>query len=248
MQFSGKTIIITGGSSGIGADMARAFADQGGDVWIAGRRADKLAAVAAHAPDRIRVQVCDVAVEADVMALFDAAGAPDIVIANAGFADNNPLVRVETPEWDRIIATNLTGAFWTLREAARRMTGGWGRIIGVSSIAGLRGLAYAGPYAASKHGLIGLVRSLALEVAGKGITVNAICPGYVETELTDAAIERITERSGRSAAEASAAMTSLNPMGRMIRPEEITSAALWLASEGASSVNGETIAISGGQA
>lgn len=248
MQFSDKTIIITGGSSGIGADMARAFADQGALVWIAGRRPEKLHDVAAHAPDRIKTRICDVSIEADVVALFDAAGPPDIVIANAGFADNNPLVRVQTPDWDRIIATNLTGAFWTLREAARRMTTGWGRIIAISSIAGLRGLAYAAPYAASKHGLIGLVRSLSLEVADKGITVNAICPGYVETELTDAAIERITARSGRSADEASAAMTSLNPMGRMIRPDEITSAALWLASEGASSVNGETIAISGGQA
>lgn len=245
MDFSNKTVLITGGGSGVGADMARAFADGGATVWIGGRRPERLAEVASGA-DKIHPQVCDVSEEASVKAFFEAAGEVDIVIANAGIVDSNPLTRIDMAAWQRMMATNLTGVFLTYREAARRMTRGWGRIMAVSSIAGVKGLAYASHYSAAKHGVVGLTRSLALEVAQKGVTVNAICPGYLATEMTDMAVAGISERSGHSPDEAVQAITSGNPMRRLIAADEVTSMALWLASDGAASVNGQALVISGG--
>ena len=245
MEFEGKTVLISGGGSGVGADMARAFAAKGATVWIGGRRAGKLDTVAASAPG-IRPHVLDVTDEASVVGFFDAAGKADIVIANAGIVDSNPLAKVDAEAWTRMIATNLTGVFLTYREAARRMTGGWGRILSVASIAGVKGLAYAAHYAAAKHGVVGLTRSLALELAPKGVTVNAICPGYLDTDMTSAAVEGISARSGRPIEDAQTAVTSLNPMKRLIRPDEVTATALFLASDGASSVNGQAVVISGG--
>lgn len=242
-EFQGKTVLITGGGSGIGADMARAFAAAGAEVWVGGRREDRLRTVA-ETPG-ITPHVCDVMDEESVTAFINAPAKVDIVIANAGIVDSNPLVKVSRGDWDRMIATNLTGVFLTMQAGVRRMTG-WGRVISVASIAGVQGLAYAAPYTAAKHGVVGLTRALALEVAKKGITVNAICPGYLDTEMTDTAIAGITARSGRSEDEALAHMTGGNPMGRLIPPSEVTSAALWLASEGAASVNGQAIVISGG--
>lgn len=243
-EFDGKRVLITGGGTGVGADMARAFADRGAQVLIGGRREAPLREVAKAAG--IDWQLCDVTDEGSVVALFERIGVADIVIANAGQADSSPLARVEMDDWSRLIGVNLTGVYLCYREAARRMDQGWGRIISVASMAGLHGLAYAAPYTAAKHGVVGLTKALALEVARKGITVNAICPGYLDTELTDGSVAKIAATTGRSEDEARAILAAHNPMKRLITVEEVTSAALWLASDTAASVNGQAIAITGG--
>ena len=243
-KFKDKSVLITGGGTGVGADMALAFAKRGARVMIGGRRDAPLRAVA-EADPAISWQVCDVTCEEDVAALFEAAGRVDIAIANAGQADSNPLIKVEKSDWDRLIAVNLTGVYLTYRLAARQMADG-GRIMSVASMAGLTGLAYAAPYTAAKHGVVGLTKALALELAPRAITVNAICPGYLDTELTDGSVAKIAASTGMSEDKARAILAGHNPMKRLIRVDEVTSAALWLASQGASSVNGQAIAITGG--
>lgn len=236
-------VLITGGGSGTGADMARAFAAAGHEVVITGRSRDKLAGVAGGA---IRAITGDVSDPDSVAAMFAEAGPCDIVIANAGVAEAAPFGKVSFDHWNRMIATNLTGVFLTFQQGLAQMATG-GRLIAICSITGLRGAAYAAPYAASKHGVMGLVRSLALEVAKKGITVNAICPGYLDTEMTGRSIAQIIEKTGRSEAEAIAALAGRNPQGRLIPPAEVTAAALWLASPAAASVNGQAITLDGGE-
>jgi len=243
-EFSGKSVVITGGGTGVGADMARAFADRGATVTIGGRREAPLKSVAAD-HDTMRWGICDVTRTEDIEALFDMAGNVDIAIANAGQADSSPMVRVTDADWDRLIAVNLTGVFLTYRAAAQRMSAG-GRIISVASMAGLHGLAYAAPYTAAKHGVVGLTKALALELATRDITVNAICPGYLDTELTDGSVAKIAAKTGKSEDEARAILAGNNPMKRLIRVDEVTAAALFLASPAASSVNGTAIAITGG--
>lgn len=245
MTLSGKRVLITGGGSGAGADLARGFAAHGADIVIAGRRRAPLEAVAASAPN-IRWVEADVTDEAQVAALFAAAGRCDIVIANAGAADSEVLARTTLAQWQAMIAVNLTGVFLTLRDGLNQMSG-WGRLIAVASTAGLKGYAKVAPYAAAKHGVVGLVRSLALEIASRPVTVNALCPGFLDTPMTDRAIAVIVEKTGRSPAAARAALAGLNPQGRLIQPAEVTSAALWLCAPGAEGVNGQAIAISGGE-
>lgn len=236
-------VLITGGGSGTGADMARAFAAAGHEVIITGRNSGKLQQVAGSV---IRAVTGDVSDPAQVEAIFAKAGPCQIVIANAGIAEAAPFGKVTADHWQRMIATNLTGVFLTFQQALAQMQAG-GRMIAISSIAGLRGAAYAAPYAASKHGVMGLVRSLALEVAKKGITVNAICPGYLDTEMTRRSIANIVEKTGRSEAEAIASLVARNPQGRLIAPAEVTATAMWLASPGAASVNGQAITLDGGE-
>lgn len=236
-------VLITGGGSGTGADMARAFAAQGHEVVITGRDAAKLEAVAGGL---IRAVPGDVSDEDQVRRIFDAAGPCPVVIANAGIAEAAPFGKVTMDHWNRIIAVNLTGVFLTFRQALAQMGPG-GRMIAICSITGVRGAAYAAPYAASKHGVMGLVRSLALEVARKEITVNAICPGYLDTEMTRRSIANIMEKTGRDHDAAVAALAGKNPQARLIAPSEVTATALWLASPGAASVNGQAIVLDGGE-
>lgn len=236
-------VLITGGGSGTGADMARAFAAQGHEVVITGRDPAKLEAVAGGL---IRAVPGDVSHEDQVRRIFDAAGPCPVVIANAGIAEAAPFGKVTMEHWNRIIAVNLTGVFLTFRQALAQMGPG-GRMIAICSITGVRGAAYAAPYAASKHGVMGLVRSLALEVARKEITVNAICPGYLDTEMTRRSIANIMDKTGRNHDAAVAALAGKNPQARLIAPSEVTATALWLASPGAASVNGQAIVLDGGE-
>lgn len=240
---AGRRVLVTGGGTGLGRDLARGFAAAGAQVVVAGRRQGPLEeTAAATGATWVRADVTD---EGSVAAMFESAGRCDVVVANAGAAVSGPLGRVTLDDWHGMISANLTGTFLTFREGLARMDG-WGRLIAVASTAGLRGYAYVAPYAAAKHGVVGLVRSLALEVARKGITVNALCPGFLDTEMTDRSVATVVERTGRSEADARQALSALNPQGRLIAPAEVTAAALWLCAPGSEGVNGQAIAIDGG--
>jgi len=246
MTILGGRVLVTGGGSGAGADLALGFARAGAaEVVICGRRIQALAATAAQHP-AIRALPCDVTDEASVQDLFAQAGRVDIVIANAGQADSAPFAKTTLAQWNAMLAVNLTGVFLTFREGLRQFDG-WGRLLAVSSTAGLKGYAKVAPYAAAKHGVLGIVRSLALEVARGPVTVNAICPGFLDSEMTEQSIKVISEKTGRSLAEARAALEAISPQNRLYRPDEVTSAALWLCSPGAEGVNGQGISISGGE-
>lgn len=245
MMLAGKRVLITGGGSGAGENLALGFASTGAEVVITGRRLAALQAVAAQASN-IRVVQADVTDEASVAAMFAAAGPCDVVIANAGAADSAPMARTSLAQWNAMLAVNLTGVFLTLRDGLNQMQG-WGRLISVASTAGLKGYAKVAPYAAAKHGVIGLTRSLALEIAKKPITVNAICPGFLDTPMTDHSIEVIAEKTGKTLGQAKAALEAMNPQGRLIAPAEVTATALWLCGPGSQGINGQAISIAGGE-
>lgn len=243
----GKTVLITGGGTGLGADMAARFAAGGARVWVSGRTAATLEQVAGQHGD-IHMVEADVTDETSVAAMFDFIDTPDIVIANAGASSSGPMVRTELSEWESMLAVNLTGVFLTFREGLRRMKGShWGRLIAVASTAGLKGYPYVAPYAAAKHGVIGLVKSLALETAKSGVTVNALCPGFLDTEMTVRSIDNIMVKTGMSAEDAHASLARMSPQNRLIKPEEVSAAAFWLCGMGSEGITGQAISISGGE-
>lgn len=245
-HLKGRRAVITGGGSGIGADMALAFAEAGAEVTISGRRREPLEAMAKRHP-AITAEVADVTSEADMTALFERLGEVDIVIANAGAAESAPLARTELEQWQRMLDVNLTGVFLTLREGLKHLRDG-GRLIAVASTAGLKGYAYVAPYCAAKHGVVGLVRALAQEIAGRDVTVNALCPGFTETPLLEASVATIVAKTGQSPEQARAHLQSTNPTGRLIQPAEVTATALWLCGPHSGAINGQAISISGGEA
>ncbi|RWF41881.1 MAG: SDR family oxidoreductase [Mesorhizobium sp.] len=247
----GKHALVTGGGSGVGRVIALALAEAGVDVTICGRREAELAKVASE-NDRIHGIAADVTNEAAMAGLYTQAetarGPFDIVVANAGMAGSTPAHKTTLADWQRTLDVNLTGAFLTVKPALASMAARKaGRIVFIASTAGLKGYAYVAPYVAAKHGVVGLMRALAAETAKSGVTVNAVCPGFVETDMLEESIQRIVEKTGRSADEARTSLASINPQGRFIQPQEIAEAVLWLCGDAAQSITGQAISISGGE-
>lgn len=246
----GKTALVTGGGRGIGRAAALALAREGAHVVVVGRTRDELERVADEA--RGTALVADLASRPSVDALvseLEARGlAIDALVANAGTAESAPLAKTTDELWDRTLELNVTSVFRLARAlvppmVARRS----GRVVMVASNAGLTGYAYTSAYVASKHALVGLTRALAQEVAKSGVTVNAVCPGFVRTSMTERSLERIVDKTGRSRDEAERSLAALSPQGRLIEPDEVAAAIVTLCSEGARGVHGQALAIDGGQ-
>ena len=243
--------LVTGGGSGIGRAIALALAQSGIAVTVSGRRVKPLEDLAAE-HELIHAATADVTDEASMEALYaqaQAARGPfDIVIANAGVGESAPAHKTSLDLWNRTLDTNLTGAFLSVRPAIEPMKRAKrGRIVFIASIAGLKGAPYVSAYVAAKHGVIGLTRALAAELAQSGVTVNAVCPGYVETPMLERTLANIMAKTGRSEAEARAELAGDNPQGRIIQTDEVAGAVMWLVSDAARSVNGQAIAICGGE-
>ncbi|PDQ20053.1 3-hydroxyacyl-CoA dehydrogenase [Mesorhizobium sanjuanii] len=248
---TGTHALVTGGGSGVGRAIALALARAGITVTICGRREAVLAEVAGES-DRIFGIAADVTDEASMASLYsnaEAARGPfDIVVANAGMSGSAPAHRTSLADWQRTLDVNLTGAFLTVKPALAGMAARKaGRIVFVASTAGLKGYPYVTAYVAAKHGVVGLMRALAAENAKSGVTVNAVCPGFVETEMLEESIQRIVEKTGRSVEEARRSLASTNPQGRFIQPEEVAAAVLWLCGDAAGSITGQAISVSGGE-
>ena len=256
MKLQNRIALITGGGRGIGRAIALAFASEGAQVVVAARTLKQVEQVAREIKDQFATSalpfVCDVSDVASVNKLFkDVAESfgrgPDILVNNAGIAESAPLTKTDDEHWHRHIAINLSGTFYCTRAALPQMIAtGWGRVINIASIAGKTGAPYISAYSASKHGVLGLTRSAALEVATKGITVNAICPGYVDTDMTTHGIENITRKTGLSADQAMESIKKTSPQNRIIDPEEVAALALLLASDEGRGINGQAINVDGG--
>jgi 3-hydroxybutyrate dehydrogenase len=255
LALEGKTAIVTGGGRGIGEAIALALAAEGCSVIVAGRTATHLERVASHIQESGRdalAVVCDVADPQSVEALFRTAQerweSLDILVNNAGQSHSELLVRLSLETWKRVLDINLTGTFLCSQAALRWMLPRKrGRIINIASTAAQIGFRYAGAYAAAKHGVIGLTRSMALETATSGITVNAVCPGWVATDMVERAVETISAKTGMTPEKALEHLANESPQKRIIQPEEIAAAVVWLVSDAAQGVTGQAINVSGGQ-
>lgn len=246
--YEGKHAVITGGGSGIGLAVARVLVDKGASVTINGRNAERLEQAASELG--VSYQVADVTDRDAVRGAFAAAievnGAVDILINNAGVAEAAPFARASYDHWDQTLAINLTGVYNCTKSVIEGMLQrGSGRIVNVASTAGQVGYAYVSAYCAAKHGVIGLTRALALEYALKGITVNAVCPGYTDTDIVQRSLDKIVETTGRTREEALAELVKSNPQGRLIRPDEVADAVVWLCRQ--ESMNGQAISVAGGE-
>jgi len=256
MKLEKRIALITGGGRGIGRAIALAFASEGAQVTVAARSLEQVEQVAREIADKFSTKalpvVCDVSDAASVERLFKDVNesfgrGPDILVNNAGIAQSAPLTKTGDELWQRHLAINLSGSFYCMRAALPQMIErGWGRIVNIASIAGKTGAPYIAAYSASKHGVLGLTRSSALEVASKGVTVNAICPGYVDTEMTTRGIENISKKTGLSADQAMESLRKMSPQNRIIEPEEVAALALLLASEEGRGINGQAINVDGG--
>ena len=256
MKLQNRLALITGGGRGIGRSIALAFAREGADVVVAARTLQQVEGVAQEIAESFESRAlpftCDVSDLASVEQLFakvkNAFGrGPDIMVNNAGIAESAPLLKTDDAHWRRHLEINLSGTFYCTRAALGEMVErGWGRIINIASIAGKTGAPYIAAYAASKHGVLGLTRSVALEVAAKGVTVNAICPGYVDTDMTTRGVENITSKTGRTAQEALDSIKKMSPQNRLIDADEVAALALLLASHEGRGINGQAINVDGG--
>jgi NAD(P)-dependent dehydrogenase (short-subunit alcohol dehydrogenase family) len=250
----GRHALVTGAGRGIGAASARALAAEGAELTLLGRNRAALDALAAELGPGAKAHgvVADVTDPGQVAAAFAGArerfGPVAILVNNAGQAESAPLAKTSPELWHRMIAVNLTGTFLCAQAALPDMLAlGWGRMVNIASTAGQRGYAYVTAYAAAKHGVVGFTRSLALEVARKAVTVNAVCPGYTETDILRESIDNVVAKTGRSPDEARASFAAVNPLGRILQPAEVADAVRWLCSPGASAITGQCISVSGGE-
>ncbi len=250
--FSGHHVLITGAGRGIGAAIARRLAGPGVRLSLLGRQLEPLNALAAALPGHAQGVVCDVSDSVAVAAAFAQArqqfGPVHILVNNAGQAASAPLGRTTDELWQTMLGVNLSGSFHCAREVLPDMrAAGWGRIVNIASTAGQRGYPYVAAYVAAKHGVIGLTRALALELATQGITVNAVCPGYTDTDLLRDSVANVVSKTGRSTDEALQEFTRHNPQGRVIQPDEVAATVAWLCSDEAASITGQSLSVSGGE-
>lgn len=243
--------LVTGASSGIGEAISRQLHAEGYRITLLGRRHEPLAALSASLGENSQAVTGDVTDRAGIASAFTTArelfGDIEILVNSAGMAPTAPFHRLDFTDWQRTMDVNVNGVFHCTQIALEAMLrAGWGRIINIASIASMRGFPYVSGYCASKHAVLGLTRAVALEVATQGVTVNAICPGYVDTDIVRAAIAEIVSKTGRTEDDAMEHFTQSNPQGRLVEASEVASAVSWLCSDGAASVTGQAIAIDGG--
>jgi NAD(P)-dependent dehydrogenase (short-subunit alcohol dehydrogenase family) len=252
-NLAGLHALITGAGRGIGAEITRTLAAAGADVTLLGRSRSELESVAAElGAVRSTCQLADVADADSVRTALSAAraaiGPVTILVNNAGQAQSSPLGTTSDALWQSMLAVNLTGTFNCMRECLPDMVKtGFGRIVNIASTAGLTGYPYVAAYCASKHGVIGLTRAAALETARRNITVNAVCPGYTDTDLVKRSVENIAAKTGRGEQDALTQLISHNPQGRLVTPVEVAQSVLWLCQRSSGSVTGQSIAVAGGE-
>jgi NAD(P)-dependent dehydrogenase (short-subunit alcohol dehydrogenase family) len=244
--------LVTGGARGIGFAIAQELVRHGASVTLLGRSESALSQSAAALGSAAGFEVADVADGEAVRRAFararERSGDVSLLINNAGQAQSAPLQKTDAGLWARLLAVNLTGTYHCIHTALPAMIAtGFGRIVNVASTAGQVGYPYVAAYCAAKHGVVGLTRALALETASRGITVNAVCPGFTDTDIVRESIANIQAKTGRTEAEALAAIVAHNPQKRLIKPEEVANAVLWLCLPGSESITGQTISVSGGE-
>jgi NAD(P)-dependent dehydrogenase (short-subunit alcohol dehydrogenase family) len=254
LPLHGRHALVTGAGSGIGAAIAQALADAGAVLTLVGRRPDALAHTRSTLARSLEHGCCpfDVTDEAAAQAGIAQAAAERgpiaILVNNAGQAASQPFAKSDAAQWQAMLDVNLLGAVHATRAALPGMLAqGWGRVVNIASTAGLKGYAYVTAYCAAKHAVVGFTRALALETARKGVTVNAVCPGYTETPLLDEAVRNIVAKTGQSDAAARAVLAQHNPQGRLVRPEEVAHAVRWLCDEASAAITGQAIAVAGGE-
>ena len=251
---SGKHALVTGGSRGIGAAIVEMLLAHGAHVTSVSRTnaSSPNRTSAAESRDAHHHVSADVTDPESVRKAFDSArgrfGEIAILVNNAGQAASAPFLKTDAALWRKMMAVNLDGTFHCAQAAlAGMLAAGWGRIINIASTAGLTGYGYVTAYCAAKHGVVGLTRSLAVEVATKGVTVNAVCPGFTDTDIVKEAVANIVAKTGRTVEQAQAELASRNPQQRLVRPEEVANAAVWLCLPGSEAITGQAIAVAGGE-
>lgn len=251
---SGKHALVTGGARGIGAAVTEMLLEHGARVTSVSRTSTTLSnrASAPESRDALHYVTADVSDPESVKKAVEAAGGRfgeiAILVNNAGQAASAPFLKTDAALWRRMMAVNLDGTFHCTQAALPGMlAAGWGRIVNIASTAGLIGYGYVTAYCVAKHGVVGLTRSLALEVATKGVTVNAVCPGYTDTDIVKEAVANLAAKTGRTPEQAQAELASRNPQKRLVRPEEVANAVAWLCLPGSEAITGQAIAVAGGE-